>query len=66
MSNLNRAERWRQRAEELRATAVDMRDRDVRETLLYFAADLDAMAERLEGGERANAGRFAEASRSRQ
>jgi hypothetical protein len=51
VSDLSRAEHWRQRAEELRTIADHMQTEDARETLLYFATDLDAMAERLEHSE---------------
>jgi hypothetical protein len=63
MPDLSLAEHWRQRAEALRAIADDLRTQDDRETLLYFATDLDAMAERLE---RSESPRFSESSRTRQ
>ena len=64
MSDLSRAEHWRQRAGELRTLAHDMGTQDDRETLLYFATDLDAMAECLERNEIPNAERFSGSSRS--
>jgi hypothetical protein len=51
MSDLSRAEHWRQRARELRSIAQGLPTEDAtREKLMQFAGDLDAIAERLEGG----------------
>ena len=54
MSDLDRARQWRKRAEELRTIAETMHVKDARDTLLGLADELDRMAERLEGRERAS------------
>lgn len=48
MSDLERAEHWRQRAEELRVIAESMKTKDAKADLLMLADDLDRMAEWLE------------------
>lgn len=50
MTDLDRAHHWRQRAEELRTIAENMRFKDAKDSLLQLADDLDRMAERLERG----------------
>ncbi|MBV8767790.1 MAG: hypothetical protein JO094_02730 [Hyphomicrobiales bacterium] len=43
--HLTDAERWRQRAEEMRRLGEDTRDQKVRQILLRLATDYEAMAE---------------------
>jgi hypothetical protein len=53
MSDLSRAEHWRQRAQELRAIADSVQAHDpTREKLMQFADDLGEMAEDLECAEK--------------
>ncbi|HEX6841795.1 MAG TPA: hypothetical protein VF113_09700 [Stellaceae bacterium] len=53
MSDLERAEHWRQRAEELRVIAESMKTKVAKADLLALAEDLDRIADRLEKGRRA-------------
>lgn len=48
MSDLERAEHWRQRAEELRVIAENMKTKDAKADLLLLAGELDHMADRLD------------------
>ena len=48
MSDLERAEHWRQRAEELRVIAENMKRNDAKADLLVLADELDRMAHRLD------------------
>ena len=48
MSDLERAEHWRERAEELRVIAENMNTTDAKADLLQLARELDRMADRLE------------------
>ena len=51
MSDLERAEHWRQRAEELRAITESMKTADAKADLWRLAVELDRMAEWLEKGQ---------------
>jgi hypothetical protein len=48
MSDLERAEHWRQRAEELRVIAENMKTKDAKADLLVLADELVRMAQRLD------------------
>jgi hypothetical protein len=47
-SNINDPAHWRDRAEEMRALAEDIKDTHARETMLRIAKDYDRLAERAE------------------
>jgi hypothetical protein len=48
MSEQTRIDRWRQRANELRAMARKMADKDARKTLLEIADEWERMADQLD------------------
>jgi hypothetical protein len=48
MSALNDSVRWRQRAEEMRTIADDMKVQDTRDKMFRIAKDYDVLAERAE------------------
>jgi hypothetical protein len=47
-SHINDPEHWRQRAQEMRKLAEDIKDSPARQTMLRIAADYDRLAERAE------------------
>jgi hypothetical protein len=47
-SHINDPEHWRQRAQEMRKLAEDIKDSAARQTMLRIAADYDRLAERAE------------------
>jgi len=51
MSPLRNSEYYRRRADELRAAAGESRSADNRDTLLYFAADFERLADEANGAE---------------